>query len=52
VHSDGTAVVQRRESDGSFHEVEVRELGRLGGTCAVEPVAADALSAGDEVKVG
>jgi len=51
VHSDGTAVVQRRESDGSFREVEVRELGRLGGTSAVEPVVADALSAGDEVKV-
>ncbi|MCO7274759.1 MULTISPECIES: peptidoglycan-binding protein [Cellulosimicrobium] len=51
VHSDGTAVVQRREPDGSFREVEVRELGRLGGTSAVEPVTADALSAGDEVKV-
>lgn len=51
VHSDGAAVVQRRESDGSFREVEVRELGRLGGTSAVEPVVADALSAGDEVKV-
>jgi len=51
LRSDGTAVVQRRSDDGSFREVEVRELGRLGGTSAVEPVAADALSAGDEVKV-
>jgi hypothetical protein len=51
LRSDGTAVVQRRSDDGSFREVEVRELGRLGGTSAVEPVAADSLSAGDEVKV-
>lgn len=51
LRSDGTAVVQARTAEGAFREVEVRELGRLGGTSAVEPVTAGALSAGDEVKV-
>ncbi|MCR1983146.1 peptidoglycan-binding protein [Cellulosimicrobium cellulans] len=51
LRSDGTAIVQVRTTEGVFREVEVRELGRLGGTSAVEPVTADALSAGDEVKV-
>lgn len=51
LRSDGTAVVQLRTAEGAFREVEVRELGRLGGTSAVEPVTADALSVGDEVKV-
>ena len=51
LRSDGTAVVQQRTSDGTFREVEVRELGRLGGTSAVEPLAADALAVGDEVRV-
>ncbi|WP_158609593.1 peptidoglycan-binding domain-containing protein [Cellulomonas triticagri] len=49
--SDGSSVVQRRDSDGFFDEIEVRELGRLGGTSAVEPVRAGGLAEGDEVKV-
>lgn len=50
-HADGASVVQRKVGDGDFQEVEVRELGRLGGTSAVEPVTPGALSEGDEVKV-
>lgn len=50
--ADGTATVRRQEPDGSFRDVEVRELGSLGGTSAIEPVAAGELQAGDQVKVG
>lgn len=49
--ADGSSVVQRRAADGSFEEIAVHELGRLGGTSAVEPAATGGLSEGDEVKV-
>jgi hypothetical protein len=49
--ADGTSVVQRRTADGSFEEIVVHELGRLGGTSAIEPTRAGDLTEGDEVKV-
>ncbi|WP_158374386.1 peptidoglycan-binding domain-containing protein [Cellulosimicrobium cellulans] len=49
--ADGSWVVLRRAADGSFEEIAVRELGRLGGTSAIEPTATGGLSEGDEVKV-
>ncbi|NTW42718.1 MAG: hypothetical protein HGA44_23105 [Cellulomonadaceae bacterium] len=51
LRANGTGVVQRLSDDGSFREIEVRELGRLGGTSAIEPISPGDLSAGDQVNV-
>lgn len=46
------AHVLRRERDGSFTAVPVREVGVLEGKSAVRPTESDALKPGDRVKVG
>lgn len=47
-----TKVVTKRRADGTSVEVPVSVLGTLQGQVAVEPVTADALKQGDEVRVG
>jgi peptidoglycan hydrolase-like protein with peptidoglycan-binding domain len=44
-------VVRRQNADGTFTEVQVREVATLAGRSAVQPVDDTALTVGDQVKV-
>lgn len=44
-------VILRRDSDGAFSEVRVREIAALGGRSAIEVIDGGDLAAGDEVMV-
>lgn len=50
-NSDGTSYVLKRQHDGSFARVAIKEQARLGGRSAITPVTKDSVSDGDVIKI-
>ena len=50
-NSDGTSYVLKRQHDGTFARVTIKEQARLGGRSAITAVTKDSVSDGDVVKI-
>ena len=50
-NSDGTSYVLKRQHDGTFARVAIKEQARLGGRSAITPVTKDSVSDGDVIKI-